>query len=499
MTQKTAYLWGPVSSFSGPLAASLIRKGWSVHIPTKSSLNIFSMSPLDLRSSARNSLEQAFGGREKYKTFQDRLKFVDHQEANRSGTAYDAIVFCGLPPNFDEPRVPRAPWAAAEIPGIVKSFKDQPIFVVSSIWGGVQADGVVPEEIEFERRKPQSQWESLCQQYETKLLEGLSRSESTWYLVRLPLIAPDSTNGECANYSGPMTLFRELARGEESSEPSTNHRKEELKLSYNPDSILWFLPQDTVVNTFTRFIEDEQRPRILNLVSTQMPLNREWLAGLAKELGYSTFADQEKDNLNLPGVARKLLNDNLQVKMRNLFEVSGRYRLQNLKLDEEYFSKVLECAREKNWGEPAGKEDRRTHHKFSEKLLTYYFEEFIPLHFDEQMLRRATTQGTTIGFVLKDADGMGWILRARKGKAVVERFDMQDEKPRVCFHLTGKTMSQLVQSRLPLHRALLLREVEVEGPILTALRVASTIEQFLKEHPLEASEIAEMENEKARV
>lgn len=499
MTQKTAYIWGPVSSFSGPLAASLIKKGWSVHIPTKSSLNIFSLSPLDLRSSARNSLEQAFGGREKFKTFQDRLKFVDPQEAAKPGTVYDAIIFCGLPPNFDEPRVPRAPWAASEIPSLLKSFKNQPLFVVSSLWGGVQNDGVVPEEIEFDRRKPQTQWESLCQQYEIKLLEGLSKSESTWYLVRLPLIGPDSATGESASFSGPITLFRELANQTKHPDAQSNNRKQDLKLGYNPDSTLWFLPQDAVVHLFTRFIEDEGRPRILNLVSTQAPLNREWLDSYARELGYSSCSESDKDSLNLPGTVRKLLNDNLQVKTRNLFEVSGRYHIPRLKLDEDYFAKILQQGEASNWGQPAGKQDRAKPPGFSERLAAYYFEEFIPEHFDEAMLRRATTQGTTIGFVLKDSDGLAWILRARKGKALVERFDPQDEKPGICFHLTGKTMTQLVQSRLPLHRALLLREVEVEGPLLHALRVASTIEQFLKEHPLEANEIAELESEQKAI
>ncbi|HEY9784689.1 MAG TPA: hypothetical protein V6D17_04740 [Candidatus Obscuribacterales bacterium] len=498
MTQKVAYLWGPVSNFSGPLAASLVKKGWTVHIPTKSSLNIFSLSPLDLKSSARSCLELSFGGREKFRTFQDRLKFVDPAETARAGTAYDAIIFCGLPPNFDEPRVPRAPWAAAELPGLMRSFRNQPVFVVSSIWGGIQADGVVPEECEFERRKPQSQWESLCQHYELRLLEGLSQSESPWFLVRLPLIGPDSANGEAAGFAGPMTLFKELSHVKEGGSHS-NHKKRHLRLNYNPDANFWFLPHDVISYMFARFIEDESRPRILNLVSTQGTLNREWLSDLAKQLGYAGVEEAEKDDLSLSSVVRKLLNDNVQVKTRNLFEVASRYQMPRAKIDEAYFSKVLDWANARNWGQPAGKEERRAALKFSERLATYYFEEFIPSNFDEGLLKRATAHGTTIGFILKDAESLGWILKSRKGKAVVERFDPQDEKPRICFHLTAKTMTQLMQCKLPLHRALLLREVEVEGPLLQALRVANAIEQFLKEHPFDQKEFADQEAEKARV
>ncbi len=100
MTQKTAYIWGPVSSFSGPLAATLVTRGWTVHIPTKSSLNLFSLSPLDLRSSARSALEQAFGGRERFRMFQDRIKFIDQAEGAKQGTTYDAVIFLRIASEF---------------------------------------------------------------------------------------------------------------------------------------------------------------------------------------------------------------------------------------------------------------------------------------------------------------------------------------------------------------------------------------------------------------
>ena len=115
MTQKLAYLWGPISSFSGPLAALLATKGWQVHVATKSSLNLFSLVPLDLRSSAMDLLEQSMGGHEQFKPFQERIKLLDEADLNRS-TKYDAVIFCGLPPNFDEPRAPRAHWAATKLP-----------------------------------------------------------------------------------------------------------------------------------------------------------------------------------------------------------------------------------------------------------------------------------------------------------------------------------------------------------------------------------------------
>src|SRR3990167_4628074 len=143
MMHKTAYLWGPVSSFSGPLAAWLLRKDWHVHIATKSPLNVFALTPLDLPSTAQVSLEKALGGHHELKTFQDRLRFLETALPDKS-TTYDAAIFCGVPPNFDEPRASRAPWAAAELESIAKALKGVPFFIVSSLWAGVKSDGVVP-------------------------------------------------------------------------------------------------------------------------------------------------------------------------------------------------------------------------------------------------------------------------------------------------------------------------------------------------------------------
>lgn len=488
MTHKTAYLWGPVSSFSGPLAVYLLEKGWNVHIAVKSSLNVFSMSPLDLKSSAQTTLETAFGGRDKAKAFQERLKLIDPQDAFK-GTKYDAVIFTGLPPNFDEARVPRAPWAASYLKTILKNLKGVPTFIVSSVWGGVQSDGVVPEEFEFHRRKAQTHWESICQQYENKLLENLTESESEWYLVRIPMMLGNSETGAAINFSGPAQLLRELAEASKQGDRVIN-------LNYNADSTLWFLPSDVAVHMFWRFLEDESRPRICNLVSTQMTLNREWLSHAAQSLGLVEVAPSETDSLNLPSTLRKLLEDNVQIKTRNLFEVAGRYHLTPVICDKDYFEKVVKSANSKNWGHASGADDGHTV-TFAEKLAKYYFEEFIPKKLKEGGLEGLTAGGISIGFVVKGGspDPMGWILKNPDGTIVIDRYDPAGERPRVCFHFSMATISKIIQSRLGLHRAMLLRDVEVEGPILPTLKVAGILDKFLKEHPVEQERIDAMQSE----
>lgn len=120
-----------------------------------------------------------------------------------------------------------------------------PVFIISSLWGGVQKDGVVPEELEFTRRKALTNWESTCQQYEQRMLESLSGSESPWYLLRLPLLSGDTDSGDTVRFSGIYSLVHELV--EETAKPffksaaSNGSGAPSVKLAYNPDSTLWYL------------------------------------------------------------------------------------------------------------------------------------------------------------------------------------------------------------------------------------------------------------------
>lgn len=488
MTHKVAYIWGPVTSFNGSLAASLVMKGWHVHFASKSSLNLLSLSPLDLGTQAQTMLDAALGGKDKARAFKDRLKLVDPAEAKNH--KYDAIIFGALPPNFDESRSPRAPWSGADFRAIARAFRGIPTFIISSIWGGVQKDGVVPEELEFARRKPMTQWENICQQYEQRILESLSGNEAPWYLVRLPLLSGDTISGATNKFAGVYSLFKELSR--EAKAGATGANGSSLKLTYNPDSTLWFLPVDVAVNTFLRLLEDEARPRICNLVSTQTTLNREWLSHLAAALKVDEIAAAEADTLNLPGTLRKLLSDEVQVKTRNLFEVSGRHQLLPVRLDQAYFAKVLQFAREANWGENQPPVPEETGLDYSERVARYYFEQFVPEKINQGALTGAKLNDTAIGFHLRAASLHGWILKSNSdsGKPEIKSFDPSFDKPDICFHFSGMTLARLIQNKMLLHRALIMKEVGVEGNLLQLFRIAGTIDKFLKENPLAGQDLA---------
>lgn len=476
MTHKTAYLWGPLSTFSGPLAALLLRKGWQVHVATKSALNLFSLTPLDLQSAAQTLLERALGGHDQLCIFQERFRFLDQGEIAK-GTTYDAVIFCGLPPNFDEARAPRAPWAAGELAGIGKLFRDVPTFVVSSLWGGIQPDGVVPEELEFERRKPVSHWEGVCQQYEQRLLQCISELGARWHLVRLPLITGSTVDGSILNFSGLSSFFRELSAP---SEPLSEEQKT-LSLTCNPDATLWFSPVNTIVSLFWRLMEDEARPRICNLVSTQSILNREWLQYLSQALGYSELNVVDQDSRTLPGILRKMLKDAVQVKTRNLFEVAGRYHHTPTLLDSAYFEKLIAFGKTENWGRLI-----RPEHKpltYSQELAREYFQEYLPANLPDDIASEVTRDGTTVGFHIKAAEPMDFVLKAQEGHAVVEPLDPSQEKPRVIFKFSGETMTRLVQNKISLTRALFNGEVRLKGPLMEGLRVSNVLARFLQSHP----------------
>jgi hypothetical protein len=474
MTHKAAYLWGPLSTFSGPLAALLLTKGWNVHVAVKSALNLFSLAPLDLKSSARCSLERALGGHEKLKAFQDRLTFLEDAEPVK-GTTYDALIFCGLPPNFDEPRAPRAPWAASELLAVAKMLKGVPLFIVSSLWGGVQADGVVPEELEFDRRKPKSHWEGVCQQYESRLLKDLAQYESAWHLVRLPIISGSTLDGRALNFSGLFTLLREL-----SQKGNGPDEKGVLQLSYNADATLWFLPVDAAVHLFWRILEDEARPRLCNLVPTQQTLNREWLSSTAKALGYTEVESVETDSFTLPGTMRHMLRDSMLVKTRNLFEVAGRFQIQPPRVDQDYFERMLSFAQAENWGSHA--QAPVVEPEFTDEVLEEYFEKFLPASLSAEILKALTPGGKAAGFAIEGEPEAVWLLKSVDGQPRVEPSTAAEAKPRVRLVISRRSLMRVATGKTSLHRALLLREARIDGPILEAFKFTNGLTAFLKEH-----------------
>ncbi len=476
MTHKTAYLWGPISSFSGPLVALLLHKGWHVHIPAKSALNLFTLTPLDLQSAAYSWLERALGGREQLQVFQERLRILDYGESIK-GTTYDAIIFCGLPPNFDEPRAPRAPWSASELPRIARMLKGTPIFIVSSLWGGIQPDGVVPEEFEFERRKPLSHWEGVCQQYELRLLENTSKLDACWHLIRLPLISGSTVDGSALNFSGLSTLLRE------SSSPSNPAVMpgNSFKLNFNPDATLWFSAANTMTTFFWRLLEDDSRPRICNLVSTQSMLNREWGEYLARALGYETLEVTDRDTWNLPSILRKMLRDVINVKTRNLFEVAGRYQYAPTLLDTAYFEQLISFGRSENWGRLLVPDQHEI--CFSVQWARNYFQQFLPRELSADIIKEVTRGGTTVGFVIGGDEQISFVLKAQSGQVLVQPFDPSIDRPSVCFRFSGGTLAKLVANKLSLAKALLTREVRMDGPLLDGLRVSNALSRFLETHP----------------
>lgn len=514
---KTAYIWGPVSSFSGPLAAGLLQRGWQVHLATKAPWH-FALSPLDLRSYATATIEKAFGGHDRFRTFQDRLRYLDVGETVR-GTTYDAFIFCGMPPNFDEQRVSRAPWAASEFEQLHKKFKDVPTFIVSSLWGAVQNDGVVPEEMDCERRKPLTHFESVSQQYEQKILKALTEedeSEKTeksdkhdksekaekgektekaekaeksgksadWYLIRLPLISGATSDGKGVNYTGVYSMLEKL---DSAASKCRQEKKKQLDFPYNPDSTFWFLPSDVAVQIFARLLDDANRPKICNLVSTQATLNREWVRDLVSVLGCSKSAPAEDNQVGFPTVLRTMLTDNILVKTRNLFEVMGRYQQTPTILDVVYFERMLAAAREENWGRPVTACQLKQDFQFSDQLVRDYFQKFLPAHAGGDSLKSATASGAALGFIVEsehegDTNDYRWILKNENGHAVTEPMT-GDEQLAATFSFTPSGMMKLIQRKSSLERALVSREAKVSGKPLELLKASNFLKKFLKEHP----------------
>lgn len=472
MTEKTAYFRGPLSTFSTQLAVQLLQDGWHLHIPSKSALN-FSLSPLDLRSSIYSTLERAIGKKSRSRELLERVRLLEPQEVVK-GTKYDIVIFCGLPSNFDESRVSRAPWAAEELPEVCRRLRDVPVVIVSSLWSAIQDDGVVPEEIEFARRKPASHFEGVCQQYELKLLNGLEKQESIWYLLRLPLIAPNHSDGSSLNFSGLSKFFARL------SEQSSLDRV--LRLSYNPDATMWMLPADVAASLTAAFVEDAARPRICNLVSTRATLNQEWLQQLATAAGFERVEWTDRDTLNLPGPLQVMFRDNIQVKTRNLFELMGRRQDIPVSMDTAYFERVLKFGRNANWGL-----QRTEHFKplFSEELAEQYFCQFLPSKADDKVIKRVAGFPGGLAFHIEGHEKCAWVAKSVEGSLVVHPYDPVDDSPSVRFLFTPGGFVRLLKHEMLFEQALLSKDLQTRGKGFELVKACDLVRKILREYRFE--------------
>lgn len=472
MSEKTAYLWGPVSNFSAYLIAWLLENGWRVDLPSKSAWHI-SLSPLDLQSSAQSAIEKALGCRDKFKALSSKIRLLDGNEIPKD-TTYDTVLFCALPSNFDEPRVSRAIWAANELQALSKRLKGIPTIVFSSLWGAIQNDGVVPEEIEFGRRKSRSQFEAVCQQYELKMLNGLSKQESPWYWVRLPMLCGSTIDGSCTFFSGLSGLLESMLNTHEKSEPGNDR----LVLNYNPDASFWMLPVNIAAELAGRMIEDDSRPRICNLVSTQSVLNQEWLQTLARIIGFSGIETGEKDGLSLSSTLRGMLTDNIQVKTRNLFEVMGRHHQSPRTLDQDYFEKLLAYGKKENWGHlrPASP----SANSFREEIARDYFMHFLPSKIDEKSGKLLNDLNEGLFVSIADKEGLSWQLLPENGGITVRHSDPEKDGASLRIILKSSAFESLVKGKLSLEQALVTKEVQLKGSLLNIFKAFSFFNHFLK-------------------
>lgn len=475
MSTKTAYVWGPVSNFSATLLATLLENGWQIHLACKSALHM-SLSPLDMPSTAQHNIEKAAGSLEKYKTFSERLVFLDTDEVQK-GTTYDIVLFLGLPSNFDEPRVSRAPWAAEELTNINNKLKGVPVIIFSSLSGGIQSDGVVPEEIEFERRKPRSHFEGVCQQYEAKILKNINKIEAKWHLVRIPLVLGNSQDGRSLNFTGLYNLLQELYLAKIAL--GDNPESKSIELAYDPNMTCWMLPCDVATHLVLKIVEDPQRPTICNVVSTRSTLSQEWMHDLAHGLGVQSIVSVEKDNLNLPSTLRPILSDHLNIKTRNLFELLGRHQQTPMNVSPDYFKKVIDYAVSNNWGQTRAAAPEAG---FSATKAHEYFEEFLPSNLDKKMLKALAAFSGGLAFQITGEDQCQWLLQNQDGKATVSPYVPDTHKAQAVFQINPTAFGKLSSGRLYFEQALLTRALQVAASPLTSLKACDFFRRFLRHH-----------------
>lgn len=466
---KTAYVWGPISNFSSFFINRLLEEGWQVHVACKAALQL-DFSTLDLASAARYKIEEANDITGKLSSSQERLVFLESDEP-RPGTRYDAVLFMGLPANFDDARVPRAASTAAELPRIAKELDgDTLVFIFSSLWGGIRNDGVVPEELEFKRRNPESRFEKFCQEYEYGVLKAINKTNLKWHLVRLPMMLGGIADGRTVTFTGLYKLLQELHRAQASGDPV-------LKLNYNPGASFWMLPCDCAAQVVFRMISDSACPVISNVISTQSTINKKWVQNLAKALRFLSIENAENDALALPATLREMLKQSIQVKSHDLFV---RYQQRAPAFTSDYFVRILQFAVAHNWGKVPV---RPKESSFSAEKARNYFESFLPEKIDRKLAESLAEFDGGMAFQIVGQQDCRWLLIAENGKAIVQRLGSSVHSPQVTFVINPESFGQLVAARINPAKMLKSRALQLSGDFLHCANAFGFFYGFLSKHP----------------
>ena len=112
-------------------------------------------------------------------------------------------------------------------------------------------------------------------------------------------------------------------------------------------------------------------------------------------------------------------------------------------------------------------------------------------------LNDAKINGSSVGFKLRASSFPGWLSKNAPDRSSPQIcvLDPAFDKPDVCFHFSGMTLAGLIQKKIHLSKALLMKEVTVEGNMLQVFKIAGTIEKFLKEFPLTPQDLSKSQED----
>lgn len=199
---------------------------------------------------------------------------------------------------------------------------------------------------------------------------------------------------------------------------------------------------------FWRFLEDEDKPQLLNMVPTNPTLNREWVAHLCSVFGIDNIEESNEGDLNLSPTITKLLKDKVQVTSKNLYALAGKYHIPPVITDPAYFKKLVDNASDEFLdvaNEKAGKKDKSINY---EKLIKLYFEDFLPSVLNtDGFIDKAISKGKEIGFKIKETSDDIWILKSQNGESIAQKSTLENQKPKVCFKLSSGTLFRLLEKR----------------------------------------------------
>jgi thioester reductase-like protein/predicted lipid carrier protein YhbT len=360
-----------------------------------------------------------------------------------------------------------------------------PVCYLSTAYIAGDRDGTVYEnEIDVGQHFHNSYEQSKCWA-ELLVAEWSRRTGLDAFVFRPSIVVGDSQRGQIVNFDGLYNLLRFF------DNVCRANGKKEFRVIANPAATKNFVPVDYVADVVWHILE-QRKPgtyHITNPSPTKLSQLRDIFVELFK-VPNAKFATQDESDKTEPtrleqmyqeaaGYYEPYLRAEPTFDRTNTNRVLSDADLNVPKMGFEFFSRLLNYARQVKWGKKHSM--MKPPAKGPTHYVEDYFDSFLAEKMHKQLLPDLKNLSATCRIKVEDIPGRTWALKIEHGR--LEKISNNNMGCQCEFQVDRETFGRIVSGKLPPQKAFFKRKIEIKGDMETGLKLATVLAVFFQKWP----------------